>query len=102
MFLSIGTALGVSSVVAVVLSWVFSRTIRTRIYSLECDVADLQDRHLRSVRKAGAIKRWDGEELLDGRIEELTTKAEVPKQKRWPKWGSSRNSSSEKHINEQP
>jgi len=95
MFLSIGIAFGVSLIVAAIFSYAFTRLIRSRLYSLEVDVADLQDRYLRSIRKAAANKRWDGEEELDSKIAEAVLTPVAPAKKGWRKWGSRSESSSE-------
>jgi len=72
--------------------WVFTRTVLTRIYTLECDVADLQERHLRTVRKAAADKRWSGEEAIDESLNAALTETQAAKPKGWTKWGSSKSS----------
>lgn len=95
MEISIFVAFGVSLLVAVAASWVFTRTVLARIYSLECDVADLQDRHLRTVRKAAADKRWSGEEELDEKIANALQPTETSKKKGWTKWGLKSGSSSD-------
>ena len=77
------------------LCWAFTWYSRQRLYSLECDMADLQDRQLRSVRKAAANKRWDGEEEFDSKLTSLLQSTPEPA-KRWKKWDSSRSSSSAK------
>lgn len=79
---------------AAVFAWVFSTEFRSRLYSLECDLADLQERHLRSVRKASITSRWDKEAELDEKIAGLTVNAAAAKKEGWTKWGSLRNSSS--------
>lgn len=66
-------------------------SIRRRTYSLECDVSDLQQRHLSAVRKAASRSRWDKDEALELAVE--TAVPEQPKKEGWTKWGSSRNSS---------
>jgi pyrroline-5-carboxylate reductase len=97
MFLSIAIAFAVSGCSAALFSFLFSKLVHARLYSLECDVADLQDRHLRAVRKAGAVKRWDEEEELDEKIKEVVSKQgtqPVPLRGRMKKWVSTSESSS--------
>ena len=91
--LSIFVASGVSLLVSLVAAWVFTRTILARVYSLECDVADLQDRHLRVVRKAAADKRWSGEDAIDQSLSDAVAEVQTAKPKGWAKWGSSKSSS---------
>ena len=67
-----------------------SKLICQRIYSLEVDFADLQDRHLRSVRKQAATARWDKDDALQTTISQNAS-PEAEK-KGWNKWGSSKSS----------
>lgn len=78
--------------------FVFGRLLSTRLFSLESDVADLQERHLRTVRKQAAKERWAGEESTDEKILALAVEPEsqAVSKKEWKKWGSLKNSSSEK------
>ena len=96
MFLEFLLVILAGGVASALFAWVFSTEIRSRLYSLECDLADLQERHLRSVRKASVITRWDKDEGLDEKIAALAPTAAEPKKEGWTKWASSRNSSSEK------
>lgn len=71
-------------------------TLRTRLYSLEIDLAALQDSHLRSVRRAAIKSRWDKDGELDEQLEQIMSSQPQPKTKGWTKWGSkSANSSGE-------
>jgi len=78
---------GAGLVSATLFSYLFSRTILSRLYSCECDLADLQDRHLRTVRRAAAKDRWDAEDGVDEAIQ--ANLGNLPKPKGWTKWGSS-------------
>jgi len=71
----------------ILFSWALRWSFRRRLYSLEVDVADLQERHLRSVRKAASKERWDQDDLLDEKI--VGALAVKPKSERWTKWPSS-------------
>lgn len=96
MLLSIAAGFLAGIVSSVLFKFVFFKIDSSRLYSLECDVADLQDRHLRSVRKAGALKRWDEAEDVDAKIEELTLKGAAktePEKGRMKKWLSTSESS---------
>ena len=79
-----------------IFSYVFSTETRTRLYALECDLADLQERHLKMVRKNSINSRWDKEADVDEKIEALAVPADAPKKEGWTKWGSSKNSNLEK------
>jgi len=72
--------------------YLFSWMTRRLLYQLSVDVADLQDRHLRSVRKAAAKERWDEDDQIDMKLEGLIHPTAKPKG--WTKWGSSRESKS--------
>lgn len=84
MILTILAASSAGLLSAWIFLFVFSSRIRSRLYSCECDLADLQDRHLRTVRRDAAKGRWDKEDELDLKIE-----AAIPKKKGWTKWPSS-------------
>lgn len=77
---------------ATLFSLLFSSRIRFRLYSCECDLADLQDRHLRTVRREAAKERWDQDALTDEQLKLAV--GDPPKKKGWTKWPSSDRSES--------
>jgi len=87
-----GSLAGILS--ASLFTFLFSSRIRSRLYGCECDLADLQDRHLRTVRREAAKERWDHEGLSDEQLK--LALGEPAKKKGWTKWpssGASENSS---------
>lgn len=72
---------------AALFSLLFTSRIRSRLFNCECDLADLQDRHLRTVRRDAAKSRWDEEGLTDEQLKLAMT--DTPKKKGWTKWPSS-------------
>lgn len=95
MFIELSLSVAVGAASAAVFAWVFSTEIRSRLYSLECDLADLQERHLRSVRKASILSRWDKEADVDEKISALVPQRETLKTKGWTKWASKSQNSSD-------
>lgn len=73
-------------------------TLTRRVLQLEMRQDDLEERHVTNARKAAARARWGSEEQLDLQIESAIGQVKQPEKKRWTKWGSSRNSSSEKSL----
>jgi hypothetical protein len=68
-----------STSVPVIASYLYSRALRARIYSLECDTADLQDKLLHEVKKRAGYDRQKKDptmELLD-QIKDTTKIAPV-------------------------
>lgn len=87
MIWSILIASGAGFLTAAIFSAVFTWRLSSRLYHVECDLAGLMDQHLRTVRRAAAKERWDGQDELDLKIEE--TAKSLPKKKEWTKWPSS-------------
>ena len=96
MYLELFLVFLVGGASAIIFSYVFHNDNRARLYALECDLADLQERHLKMVRKQSINSRWDKEAELDDKIGELAVSPEQPKREGWTKWGSSKSSNSEK------
>lgn len=97
MMISMALAITASVIVSLSVSWAFTRFLHSEIYSLKVDMADIQDRHLRSVRRAAANSRWSEQDELEDKLGSLLP-VKQPKVKRWEKWGSrSENSSAESH-----
>jgi hypothetical protein len=98
MFEGLLTAIPFGAVAGGLVAWALIGTVRKRTYSLEVDVADLQDRHLRQVRKAAAEKRWESEETIEDKIAALAVEPS-PKKAGWKKWASkSENSLGESQL----
>lgn len=77
-----------------IVNYLFLWWFRRSLYHLSVDVADLQERHLRAVRKAAAKERWEDQDEIDAKIAEAVTKQEQPKGwTKWPSLGRSANSS---------
>ena len=101
MYLELFLAFLTAGASAGIFAWVFSTEIRARLYALECDLADLQERHLKMVRKNSVNSRWDNEALVEERISALAPTSEPVKKKGWTKWPSrSENSSPESSVAE--
>lgn len=92
MFEAFLTAFGAGFLGGVAGYYAFSWMTRRLLWNLSVDVADLQERHLRSVRKAAAKERWDTDEQLDEKI--VGALQPAPKTKGWTKWPSSARSES--------
>lgn len=74
--------------------YAFSWMSRRLLYNLSVDVADLQERHLRSVRKAAAKERWDERDEIDEKLLGALKGNTQPKGwTKWPSSGRSENSS---------
>jgi len=74
--------------------YAFSWMTRRLLYNLSVDVADLQERHLRAVRKAASKERWENESELDEKIVGALQSTQQPKGwTKWPSSGRSENSS---------
>lgn len=87
MILELLYAIGAGFLGGVLGYYAFSWMTRRLLYNLSVDVADLQERHLRAVRKAAAKERWDIDENVDANIAKAL--ADTPKSKGWTKWPSS-------------
>lgn len=83
---SLGAALSV---------FLLSSRTSSRLYSLECDLADLQERHLTAVRRAAVNKRWQSDDQLDLAVEQAVNAAVAPEKGKWKKWASRQVSSSD-------
>jgi hypothetical protein len=94
MLIEIGVAFLVSLVTSALVALAFTRWYRGDLYSLRVDVADLQERHLRAVRKAASLTRWNAEDDLEEKLEKLLP-GEKPKTNRWQKWASKSENSSD-------
>jgi hypothetical protein len=95
MFLDLILSFFVSLFSALGFSFLFNRLVLTRLFSLEDQVAVLEERHLSAVRRASIKNRWDQQDLMDTNIEKLASEALNPKPERWKKWGSKSASSSD-------
>lgn len=87
MMWSIVAALSAGIGSAVLFSFLFNRRILSRLWNCECEIADIMDRHLRTVRREAAKERWDKETQLDLALDQAIAKP-APK-KGWTKWPSS-------------
>ena len=81
-----GTAVGI---------FVFGRSLRTMLFSLEDSVAELQTRHLSIQRKLSVGKRWENDDQLDLAVERAAAAAIVPEKAKVAKWASKSASSSD-------
>lgn len=94
MFLELIVSTLVGSISAILFSYLFFWKERARLYSLEEQVALLEQRHLSSVRRQAINKRWDEDESLDNAVELAMGKATVPEKRKWTKWASENSSKS--------
>jgi len=81
------TAFGAGVAGGALVSFLFTWNLRRNLYHMNVDVADLQERHLRSVRKAAANERWKVDDELDEKIVGALSSTSQPKG--WKKWPSS-------------
>lgn len=77
---------------AILFAYLFFWKERARLYSLEEQVALLEQRHLSAVRRQAINKRWDEDESLDNAVELALGKATVPEKRKWKKWDSENSS----------
>ena len=66
--------------------YAFSWMTYRELWNLKVDVADLQERHLRAMRKAAAKERWDTQDEIDEKI--VGALQSQPTKKGWTKWPS--------------